>query len=316
MKDWVKIQTFDRIHQAELRKDILEKNDIPSVIINEKDSLFLIGEIELYVRQFDEAKARELIDEFNGLAKINSFVGDKQMKLHRDILLENSVNAFLKRKEDSKFVLDNYELYVRNEDIEKAIPFLKEENLKGYKKIATCESVSQTKYRTDILDEKNIDNFIIKRKDSNLHLEKVEIYVKEEDSVRSIELLSSLNGWICIRDYDSLTYAEIDEDVLNLIYIKAIITKFDEKVYKIFVEAHNEELAIDKLNTSREWVILNIYQSIENAMTIKRILDKNNIHSVIINEKDSSFLLGDIELYVEIDKKEKAENIIKDWVEK
>jgi hypothetical protein len=312
MKDWVKIQTFDRIHQAELRKDILEKNDIPSVIINEKDSLFLIGEIELYVRQFDEAKARELIDEFNGLTKINSFVGDKQMKKYRDILHQNSINAFLKKKEDSKFVLDNFELYVKNEDLEKVIPFLKEENLQGWRKIETCESVSQTKYRTDILDERSIDNFIIKRKDSNFHLEKVEIYVKVVDTERAADLIGKLHGWICIREYDDITFAEIDEDVLNTKSIKAIITKSPDKAYNLFVEANNEELAIDHLNTSREWVVLRNFRSIEDAMTIKRILDKNNLHSVIINEKDSSFLIGDIELYVEIDKKEKAENIIKD----
>ena len=64
MKNWVKLESFGRLHQAELRKDILEKNGVPSVIINEKDSLFLLGEIELFVKKFDEAKARELIDEF------------------------------------------------------------------------------------------------------------------------------------------------------------------------------------------------------------------------------------------------------------
>lgn len=311
MKNWVKIQTFDRIHQAELRKDILEKNDIPSVIINEKDSLFLIGEIELYVRDFDEARARELIDEFNGLTKINSFVGEKQMKKFRDILHEKSLNAFLKKKEDSKFILDNYELYVKNEDLEKVIPFLKEENLEGWTKVEICESVSQTKYRIDILDESDIDNFIVKRKDSNLHLEKVEIYVKDQDADRAKELLKNLNGWISIRQYDEVKFAEIDEDVLNENSIKAIIRRTPDGIYHLLVEANNEEFAIDHINTRKEWVVVKTFNSIENSLTAKRILEKNDIYSVIVNEKDSSFLIGEIELNVEIDKKDKAENLLK-----
>jgi hypothetical protein len=312
MKDWVKIQTFDRIHQAELRKDILEKNEIPSVIINEKDSLFLIGEIELYVRIFDEAKARELIDEFNGLTKINSFVGEKQMKKYRDVLNQHSINSFLKKKEDSKFVLDNFELYVKNEDLENTIPFLKEENLQGWAKIEICESVSQTMYRTDLLDEMSIENFIIKRKDSNYHLEKIEVYVKDKDVDRAKDLITSLYGWIKIRQYDEIRFAEIDEDVLNQNNIKAIIKKNIAGTYDLYVEASNEELAIDHINTSKEWIVVKTFDNIENASTAKRILDKNNINAVIVNEKDSSFLIGEIELYVEVDKKDKAENIIKD----
>jgi hypothetical protein len=312
MKDWVKIQTFDRIHQAELRKDILEKNDIPSVIINEKDSLFLIGEIELYVRSFDEAKARELIDEFNGLTKINSFVGEKQMKKYRDVLNQNSINAFLKKKADSKFILDNFELYVKNEDIEKTIPFLKEENLKGWTKIEICGSVSQTKYRTDLLDEMSIENFIIKRKDSNYHLEQIEIYVKDNMVEKAKDLITSLNGWIKIRQYDEIRFAEIDEDVLNENNIKAIIKKNITGAFELYVEASKEEAGIDCINTSKEWVVVKTFDGIENALIAKKILEKNNINAVIINEKDSSFLIGDIELHVEIDKKEKAANIIKD----
>jgi tmRNA-binding protein len=313
MKDWVKIQTFERIHQAELRKDILEENGIPSVIINEKDSLFLLGEIELYVNKFDEAKAKELIDEFNGLTKINSFVGEKQMRTYRDILSQAGIHAVLKRKEDLKFILDNFELYINNEDLEKAVPLLKEENIDGWKKVVTCDSVSQTKYRTDILDEKELDNFIIKRKDSDYHLEKVEIYVKDADAEKASVLLDSLNGWISVSKYDEIHFAERDEDVLNEHNIKAIIKQAVDGKYLLYVEANNEERAIDEINTSKEWVILKTYVNVENAQTAKRILEKNDISAVIVNERDSSFLIGELELYVEIDNKTKAENILKDF---
>jgi tmRNA-binding protein len=312
MKDWVKIQTFERVHQAELRKNILEENGIPSVIINEKDSLFLLGEIELFVKKFDEAKAKELIDEFDGLTKINSFVGEKQMRSYRDLLSKAGIHAILKKKEDSKFILDNFELYINNEDLEKTVPFLKEENLEGWKKIITCDSVSQTKYRIDILDERSIDNFIIKRKDSDYHLEKVEIYTKNEDAENAISILELLNGWISVRKYDEIHFAERDEDVLNEHNIKAIIKQNNDK-FELFVEANNEEKAIDEINTSREWVVLKTYVNFENAQTAKRILERNDISAVIVNERDSSFLIGELELYVEIDNKTKAENILKDF---
>lgn len=313
MKDWVKIQSFQRIHQAELRKNILEENNIPSVIINEKDSLFLLGEIELYVKKYDEAKAKELIDEFSGLTKINSFVGEKQMRVFREILAKNNIEAVLKRKEDSKFILDNFELYIKNEDLEKTVPYLKEENIQGWSKIAICDSVSQTKYRTDILDENEIKNFIVKRKDSDYHLEQVEIYVQDDKSENASQLLENLNGWINIRTYDEIHYAERDEDILNENSIKAIIKKNADDKFGLFVEAHNEESAIDEINTTKEWVVIKTFVNIENAQTAKRMLGKNDIHAVILNERDSSFLIGELELFVEIDNKTKAENILKDF---
>ncbi|MBN1253309.1 MAG: DUF2007 domain-containing protein [Bacteroidales bacterium] len=313
MKDWIKIQSFERIHQAELRKDILEKNGIPSVIINEKDSLFLLGEIELYVKKNDEAKAKELIDEFSGLTKINSYVGEKQMRLFRSLIPKNEIHVVIKEKKDSKFVLDNYELYINNEDLDLILPYLTTEKLPDWEKIETCNSVSQTKYRTDILDENKIENFIVKRKDSEYHLDRVEIYVNKTNKDKAINLLKNLNGWHTIRKYSELNWAEIDGNILNENNVKAIIFKNNENEFEILVEADKEEKAIDIINTTKEWVILKNYSNIENAMIAKRILEKNNIYSVIINEKDSAFLIGDLELYVEIDKKNIAENILKNF---
>ncbi len=312
MKDWVKIQTFQRIHQAELRKDILEKNDISAVIINERDSLFLVGEIELYVKKFDESRAKELIGEFNGLTKINSFVGEKQMVVYHNLLINSGLNPILKRKTDSKFVLDNFEIYVKNEELDNFLPYLKEENLTNWKKVKTCDSVSQTKYRTDLLDEENIENFIIKRKDSDYHIESVEIYVAKDDEEKAKNILNNLNGWIKIREYSEKQFAEKDEDLLNENSIKAVIEISDNKKFSMFVEANNEETAIDIINRSKEWTVLKIYSKIENALRAKNILKENQIHAVIVNERDSSFLFGDIELHVEEDKKAQALEILKE----
>jgi hypothetical protein len=309
MKDWVKLESFDRLHQAELRKNILEENNIPSVIINEKDSLFLFGEIELFVRKADEAKARELIDEFRGLSKINSFVGKKQMELFRDILYKHNIHSILKKKEDNKFVLDNYEIYVSNSEIERVADFL-QHKLDDWKVVKSFHRVRQTKYNTDLLDDAGIDNFIIKRKDTAYHLQRVDVYVHNKDYDKAEKLLNELNGWIKIRDYSERHWAELDEDLLNENNIKGIILQTGDK-FNLLVEANNEEKAIDLINTKKDWVIIKEFSSLENANFAKQVLLKNGINSVIVNEKDSLFLIGKLELYVEVDNKEQAEEILK-----
>ncbi|MCF6242143.1 MAG: DUF2007 domain-containing protein [Bacteroidales bacterium] len=310
MKDWIKLESFDRLHQAELRKNILEENNIPSVIINEKDSLFLFGEIELFVRKADEAKAKELIDEFRGLSKINSFVGKKQMELFRDILYKNEIHSILKKKEDSKFILDNYEVYVNNNEIERVADFLQHKLSDDWQIVKSFHRVRQTKYNTDLLDEAGIDNFIIKRKDTAYHLQKVDVYVNKNDFEKAEKLLNELNGWIKVRDYSERHWADLDEDLLNENNIKGIILK-DGNKYNLLVEANNEEKAIDLINTKKDWVVVKEFSSLENANFAEQVLLKNGINSVIVNEKDSLFLIGKLELYVEVDKKEQAEEILK-----
>ncbi len=312
MKNWIKLESYNRLHQAEIRRDMLEDNNIPSVVINEKDSLFLLGEIELFVKKYDEAKARELIDEFRGLSKINSFVGEKQMELFRKLLLDNNMHAIIKKKEDSNFVLDNYEVYVNNSDVEELVAFMQNKMLEDWGKVKVLYRVRQTKYNTDILDENNIENFIVKRKDSAYHLESVELFVKKNSVEKATSLLSELNGWISIRKYDNRHWADNDEDILNENDIKGIVSQLSDG-FEMLVEANKEEQAIDIINTQKDWTILKNYQSIGNANVAKRVLAKNGIHSVIVNEKDSVFLIGELELHVEIDKKQKAETILKDF---
>ena len=58
---WMKLNTFEKVHQAELQKGFLEENGILAVVLNEKDSSYLIGEVGIYVREMDLDKAIELI---------------------------------------------------------------------------------------------------------------------------------------------------------------------------------------------------------------------------------------------------------------
>ncbi len=309
MKNWLKIQSFERYHQAELRKNILNRNEINAVILDEKDSLFLLGNIDLYVEEFNEKKARALIDEFEGLTKINSFVDLKPILLFQKILLEADIHTVLKRKESNKYILDNYELYVENKDVEKVIPYLTGKDLKGWRNLLISSKLRQAKYFVDLLAENLINVVVIKKKDSDYHMEAVIIYVKDEDIEKAEKIVRELTAFEVIKDFDNLSSAEKAEETLFLHNIKAIIKKEKGRL-KLFVEKNQAKEAEEILANETEWTLLKSYSNIAKAMFHKSILDESGIPSVIINDKDTTFLLGEIELYTEKDRFEAAQKII------
>jgi len=309
MKNWVKIQSFERYHQAELRKNILNRNEINAVILDEKDSLFLLGNIELYVEEFNEKKARALIDEFEGLTKINSYVDLKPILLFQKILQEADIKTILKRKESNKYILDNYELYVENKDVEKVIPYLTGKNLKGWRNLLISSKLRQAKYFVDLLAENLINAVVIKKKDSDYHLEAVIIYVKNEDIEKAEKIVRELKAYEVVKEFDNLPAAEKAEETLFLHKIKAI-NKKEKGTLKLFVEKNQVKEAEEILANETEWTLLKSYSNIAKAMFHKSILDETGIPSVIINDKDSTFLLGEIELYTEKDRLEAARKII------
>jgi len=60
-KEWVNIFTCSQQYKAELIKAMLENHNINSIIVNKKDSLYLIGDIEIYVNVEDAFDAKQLI---------------------------------------------------------------------------------------------------------------------------------------------------------------------------------------------------------------------------------------------------------------
>ncbi len=309
MKNWVKIQSFDRYHQAELRKNILNRNGINAVILDEKDSLFLLGDIDLYVEEFNEKKARALIDEFDGLTKINSYVDLKPILLFQKVLQEAGINTVLKRKESAKYILDNYELYVENKDVEKVIPYLTGEKLSAWNKVLTCNKLRQTKYYADLLNENLINVIVIKKKDSDYHLEAVNIYVKKENYERAERIISELKGFDLLQKFTSADKVEKAEELLFSKGIEALIKK-EKGEFLLFVKKENSDKAKKYLNEDKKWILLKTYSNIASAMYHKSVLEDAGIPSVIINDKDSTFLLGDIELYTEEDMSEAAQKAI------
>lgn len=64
--DWQVIYSSSQEHKLEIVKAVLEDHDISSHIINKKDSIYLFGELELYVKGDNVIRAKRIIKE-NGL---------------------------------------------------------------------------------------------------------------------------------------------------------------------------------------------------------------------------------------------------------
>lgn len=61
-KDWTLVYTVDTSYKAQLVQEILEENDIISVVMNKKDSAYLsFGEVEIYVNRTNAEKANKLL---------------------------------------------------------------------------------------------------------------------------------------------------------------------------------------------------------------------------------------------------------------
>ncbi len=59
--DWIVVYRTGELHRAEMAKQIIQQNGIEAVIMNQKDSSHLIGNIELFVKAENKAFALQLL---------------------------------------------------------------------------------------------------------------------------------------------------------------------------------------------------------------------------------------------------------------
>ena len=64
MENWICVYTTSQVHKAEIMKEFLAEENIEAVVVNKKDSMYLFGEVELFVQPEDENLATELIKGF------------------------------------------------------------------------------------------------------------------------------------------------------------------------------------------------------------------------------------------------------------
>ncbi|MGK7392952.1 MAG: putative signal transducing protein [Candidatus Cyclobacteriaceae bacterium M3_2C_046] len=62
MKNWQKVYVSGKEYRAEIVKAILEEKDIPAVVVNKKDSAYLLGNFEVYVSPDDLLKAINIVN--------------------------------------------------------------------------------------------------------------------------------------------------------------------------------------------------------------------------------------------------------------
>lgn len=55
----------DEMYKINIIQEVLEENNIESILLDQKGSALLLGEIVLYVNEKDEAKALKIIEEHN-----------------------------------------------------------------------------------------------------------------------------------------------------------------------------------------------------------------------------------------------------------
>ena len=58
---WTMIYSCSNLAEAELMKGLLIENGIEAVVVNKRDSVYLIGEAELYVQASDALLALQLL---------------------------------------------------------------------------------------------------------------------------------------------------------------------------------------------------------------------------------------------------------------
>ena len=307
--NWVKIKTFDNLYQAEFIKEILEEQGIQTVVLNNRDSLFLIGEIEIYVPQEYEKKALAIIDEFYGLTKINSFIKEQPIRNYQKFVENKGIQTIFKERTDPRFVFKNYELYVKNEDLPKVKPYLDPYNIEGWKVVSVCHHVRQIAYRIDILSGHEIDSMVLKRKDANYKLQEVYLLVEEKHSDQAKKILEELRGWAAIAEYEKRHKAEIREELLSNNGIPAIICQKTGK-FKLYVPEKDKDTAVKLLNLHKKWIKIRTYNSLIDAQVDQMKLTENGIDASIVTLKDSMFLIGGYELYVDEDQAQKALKIL------
>jgi hypothetical protein len=61
---WKKIYSTDKPYQAEMAVELLDENGIIGIVINKKDSSYLaFGNVEVFVKEEDSDKAKEIINQ-------------------------------------------------------------------------------------------------------------------------------------------------------------------------------------------------------------------------------------------------------------
>jgi hypothetical protein len=63
-EQWEMIFRCPAPYKAEILRSLLEEENIPAVVVNKKDSSYLFGEMEVYVKRDDILRAKQIVERF------------------------------------------------------------------------------------------------------------------------------------------------------------------------------------------------------------------------------------------------------------
>lgn len=145
------------------------------------------------------------------------------------------------------------------------------------------------------------------------------VLVRNEDVEKAKKIIDEFAGWETIKTYDDIVRAELREDMLFQYGIKAAIVvkerdSDDEPVkLDLCVERENTDIAKAALEEHTDWRKVSSFNRLHQALYRKEILQQTGIEAIIVQKRDSAFLLGDIQLYVDCDNLEKAIKILEEY---
>ena len=151
---------------------------------------------------------------------------------------------------------------------------------------------------------------VIKKKDSEHHLEEISIYVEAKNTDKAKKLLKELIGWTILKTYNTFLRAEIREDLLGKNNIRAIIKSNHKNEFDLYVKEKNKDSSIDVINKQKEWIKIKSFGNYYNANFAKLKLERKKIDVSLISRKDSSFFLGEYDLYVDDFMVDKAKELL------
>lgn len=62
--EWVSVYSMNQLHKSEILKQYLADNGIAAISVDKRDSNYLFGDIEIYVKRDLVLKAKLLIEKF------------------------------------------------------------------------------------------------------------------------------------------------------------------------------------------------------------------------------------------------------------
>ncbi|GEM_PF-6920883 len=312
MENHTLVQVFGSYHEADLMKTILKKNDIEAVVYSEQDrmNLTLFGNINLYVPDYFAEKASMVLDEYWGWFRLASSSRMEMCKQIGKILDSNEIPYEIREKRRGMLQFYPYEVFVKLEHKEKVVAALDEHS--EWTQIATYLRMRQAEMWGDILSRQHINYILISRRNDDYNIISVELCVENENVEKAQKIINceETEEWKLIYTFNDAETLIFNENILNDSRVQTLVTPKPDGKFEIRVTNLDERKAILLINEHREWEKLAAIENVSKAELLVEMLGENDIKAVTVSEKDSVFLWGEVELYVEKGKVEEAQEIL------